>query len=94
MEILADSNVTTILPPSGNNDVIFNDDDVDFNVDSSQIVWDDGDKDLVPVEFDTDKVVMTDDRDVILLDPDNMQVEEKPCCHVTTCRRYDRRTFH
>ena len=78
MEILANPNVTTILPPSGNNDVIFNNDDVDFNVDLSQIVWDDDNKDLVPFEFDNGKVVMTDDGDVILIDPDNMQVEEKP----------------
>ena len=50
---------------------------IDFNVTDSQIVWDEDNTDLVPVEFDTDKIVMTDDGDVILTEPDNMQVEEK-----------------
>ena len=77
-EILANPNVSTILPPVGNNDVTFNDDDVDFNIDDSRIVWDDDNKDLVPLEFDVNKIIMTDDGDVILLDPDNMQVEDKP----------------
>ena len=34
-------------------------------------------KDLIPLEFDTDKIIITDDGDVILIEPDNMQVEEK-----------------
>ena len=62
----------------GNNDVTFNDDDVDFNIDDSRIVWDDDNKDLVPLEFDDNKIIMTDRGDVILLDPNNMQVEDKP----------------
>ena len=66
------------MPPAGNNDVTFNDDDVEFNIGDSRIVWDDDNKDLVPLEFDDNKIIMTDDRDVILLDPDNMQVEDKP----------------
>ena len=78
IEILANPNVSTILPPMRKNDVTFNDDDVDFNIDDSRIVWDDDNKDLVPLEFDDNKIIMTDDRDVILLDPDNMQVEDKP----------------
>ena len=78
IEILANPNVSTILPPVGNNDVTFNEDDVDFNIDDSRIVWDDDNKHLVPLEFDDNKIIMTDDGDVILLDPDNMQVEDKP----------------
>ena len=77
IEILADPNVSTILPPIDNTDIMLNDDDIDFNVDESRIVWDDDNKDLVPLEFDNNKVIMTDDGDVILLGPDNMQVEEK-----------------
>ena len=34
-------------------------------------------KDLIPLEFDTHKIIITDDGDVILIEPDNMQVEEK-----------------
>ena len=50
---------------------------IDFNVTDSEIVWDEDNTDLVPLEFDTDKIVMTDDEDVILTEPDNMQLEEK-----------------
>ena len=78
IEILANPNVSTILSPVGNNEVSFNDNGVDFNIDDSRIVWDDDNKDLVPLEFDDNKIIMTDDGDVILLDPDNMQVEDKP----------------
>ena len=78
IEILADLNVLTILPPIANNDVTFYDeDDVDFNVIDSQIVWDEDNKDLVPLELDTDKIILTDDGDVVSTEPDNMQVEEK-----------------
>ena len=81
MDILANPNVSTILPPQ-----IKTEDDykIDFNVTDSHIVWDEDNKDLVPLEFDSDKVIMTDDRDVILTEPDNMQVEEKqliPLCN-------------
>ena len=31
----------------------------------------------MPLEFDSNKVIMTDDGDVILTEPNNMQVEEK-----------------
>ena len=74
MDILANPNVSTILPPQIKTE---EEDDIDFNVTDSQIVWHDDNKDLVPLEFDSDKVIMTDDRDVILTEPDNMQVEEK-----------------
>ena len=74
MDILANPNVSTILLPQIKTE---EEDDIDFNVTDSQIVWDDDNKDLVPLEFDSDKVIMTDDGDVILIEPDNMQVEEK-----------------
>ena len=74
MDILANPNVSTILPPQIKTE---DDYDIDFNVTDSQIIWDDDNKDLVPLEFDSDKVIMTDDRDVILTEPDNIQVEEK-----------------
>ena len=74
MDILGSPNVSTILPPQ----IQTKDDyDIDFNVTDSQIVWDEDNKDLVPLEFDSNKVIMTDDRDVILTEPGNMQVEEK-----------------
>ena len=75
MDILGNPNVSTILPPS---QIKTEDDyDIDFNVTDSQIVWDEDNKDLVPLEFDSNKVIMIDDGDVILTEPDNMQVEEK-----------------
>ena len=74
MDILGNPNVSTILPPQ----IKAEDDyDIDFNVTDSQIVWDKDNKDLVPLEFDSNKVIMTDDGDVILTEPDNMQIEEK-----------------
>ena len=75
IEILGNPNVWTILPPQIKTEDDFN---IDFNVTDSQIVWDEDNTDLVPLEFDTDKIVMTDDGDVILTEPDNMQVEQKP----------------
>ena len=73
MDILANPNVSTILPPQ----IKIEDDDIDFNITDSQIVWDEDNKDLLPLEFNADKIIMTDDGDVILTEPDNMQVEEK-----------------
>ena len=50
-----------------------NNDDVDFQV------WNNDDlKVSLPTEVDTDKILLTDDGDVQLTEPDNMQVEEKP----------------
>ena len=66
--------MSTILPPQIKTE---DDYDIDFNVTDSQIVWDEDNKNLVPLEFDSNKVIMTDDGDVILTEPDNMQVEEK-----------------
>ena len=74
MDILSNPNVSTILPPQIKTE---DDYDIDFNLTDSQIVWDEDKKDLVPLEFDSNKVIMTDDGDVILTEPDNMQVEEK-----------------
>ena len=74
MDILANPNVSTILPPQIKTE---DDDEIDFNITDSQIVWDEDNKDLVPLELDSDKVIMTDNGDVISTEPDNMQVEEK-----------------
>ena len=48
MDILANPNVSTILPPQIKTE---DDDKIDFNVTDSQIVWDEDKKDLVPLEF-------------------------------------------
>ena len=74
IEILGNPNVSTILPPQIKTEDDFN---IDFNVTDSQTVWDEDNTDLVPLEFDTDKIVLTDDGDMILTEPDNMQAEEK-----------------
>ena len=66
------------MPSIASNDVTFYDKhNVDFNVVDSQIVWDKDNKDLVRLELDTDKIIVTDNGDVVLTEPDNMQVEEK-----------------
>ena len=39
--------------------------------------------DLIPAELDENKIQLTDDGDVILIDPDNMQVEEKPFTQIS-----------
>ena len=83
IEILADPNVSTILLPQIKTEDVFND------ITDPQIIWDkdnkdviplydEDNKDLIPLEFDTDKIIMTDDGDVILTEPDNMQIEQKP----------------
>ena len=74
MDILGNPNVSTILPPQIKTE---DDYDIGFNVTDSQIVLDEDNKDLVPLEFDSNKVIVTDDGDVILTEPDNMQVDEK-----------------
>ena len=48
MDILANPNVSTILPPQIKTG---DDDKIDFNITDSQIVWDEDKKDLVPLEF-------------------------------------------
>ena len=75
--------MSTILLPQIKTEDVFN------NITDPQIIWDkdnkdviplydENNKDLIPLEFDTDKIIMTDDRDVILTEPDNMQIEQKP----------------
>ena len=74
-EILADPNVTTIIPPA------IEDPDNPLlplsNFFSNFVPPSDKD-DLIPKEMDTNKIILTDDGDVILIDPDNMQKDEKP----------------
>ena len=87
MDILGNTNVSTILPPQIKTE---DDYDIDFNVTDSQIVWEEDNKDLVRLEFDSNKVIMTDDGDVILTEPDNMQVEENNsflCLMIQLCYR-------
>ena len=71
IEILANPNVSTILPSQIKTEDDFND------IDNVPIVLNEDNTDLIPLEFDTDKIVMIEDGDVILTEPDNMQVEEK-----------------
>ena len=76
-EILANPNVTTILPTQVKTEVKTKDDYIDVDPNEVQLVWDNNATDLVPVELDTDKIVVTEDGDVILTEPDNMQVQER-----------------
>ena len=90
-DILADPNVTTILAPIAqepyNNmralsDMIApvamaitpgqsdDESEIDFQI------W--RPDDLIPAELDENKIQLTDDGDVVLTEPDNMQVVEKP----------------
>ena len=85
IDVLGNPNVSNILPPIANENFNFmktenadNDDDIDFDVADSKIIWDEDNKDLVPLELDDNKIVLTDDGDVILVEPDNMLIEEKP----------------
>ena len=34
----------------------------------------------LPLQFDADKIILTDDGDVKMIEPENMQVEEKLLC--------------
>ena len=74
-EILADPNVTTIIPPAiedPNNALL------PLSSFFSNFVPPSDEDDLIPKEMDTDKIILTDDGDVMLIDPDNMQKDEKP----------------
>ena len=74
-EILADPNVTTIIPPAiedPNNALLL------LSSFFSNFVTPSDEDDLIPKEMDTDKIILTDDGDVMLIDPDNMQKDEKP----------------
>ena len=65
--------MTTILPGQLKTE----DDIIDYTppVDDS-LAWDNYTTDHVPLQLDTDKIILTDDGDVILTEPDNMQVSK------------------
>ena len=74
-EILADPNVTTIISPAiedPSNALL-----PLSSFFSNFVPPSDGD-DLIPKEMDTEKIILTDDGDAMLIDPDNMQKDEKP----------------
>ena len=78
----ANPNVNTIIPPimqepfiSPVNDVT--DNDIDFSVSTED------DLPIVSTGIDQNKIMVTDDEDVILAEPDNMQVEEIPFTRIS-----------
>ena len=75
-EILGNPNVTTILPPQVKTEIKTEDSYINIDPSEAELVWDNNATDLVPFELDTDKIVMTEDGDVILTEPDNMHVQE------------------
>ena len=75
-EILGNPNVTTILPPQVKTEIKTEDDYINVDPTEVELLWDNNATDLVPLELDTDKIVMTEDSDVILTEPDNMHVQE------------------
>ena len=75
-EILGNPNVTTILPPQVKTEIKTEDDYINIDPSEVELVWDNNATDLVPPELDTDKIVMNEDGDVILTEPDNMHVQE------------------
>ena len=75
-EILGNPNVTTILPPQVKTEIKTEDDYINMDPSEVELVWDNNATDLVLLELDTDKIVMTEDGDVILTEPDNMHVQE------------------
>ena len=75
-EILGNPNVTTILPPQVKTEIKTEDDYINVDPIEVELVWDNNATDLVPLELDTDKIVMTEDGDIILIEPDNMHVQE------------------
>ena len=85
IDVLGNPNVSNILPPIANESFHFmktdnanDDDDIDFDVADSKIIWNEDNKDLVPLELDDNKIVLTDNGVVILVEQDNTQIEEKP----------------
>ena len=74
-EILADPNVTTIIPPAiedPSNALL------PLSNFFSNFVPSSDEDDLISKEMETDKIILTDDSDVMLIDPDNIQKDEKP----------------
>ena len=72
VEILANPNVTTILPGQLKTE----DDIIDYNPTVDILTTDTYVTDHVSLQLDTEKIILTDDSDVILTEPDNMQVSE------------------
>ena len=73
-DILADPNVTTIIPRTigdQNNSLL----PLNF---LTNFVPPSEEDDLIPQEMDTDKIILTNDGGIMLIDPDNMQKDEKP----------------
>ena len=72
IDILANPNVTTILPGQleTEDDIIDYKPPVDIPSSDSYVT------NHVPLQLDTDKIIMTDDGDIVLTEPDNMQVRE------------------
>ena len=72
IDILANPNVTTILPGQleTEDDIIDYKPPVDIPSSDSYVT------NHVPLQLDTDKIIMTDDGDIVLTEPDNMQVSE------------------
>ena len=72
IDILANPNVTAILPGQleTEDDIIDYKPPVDIPSSDSYVT------NHVPLQLDTDKIIMTDDCDIVLTDPDNMQVSE------------------
>ena len=72
IDILANLNVTTILPGQleTEDDIIDYKPPVDIPSSDSYVT------NHVPLQLDTDKIIMTDDGDIVLTEPDNMQVSE------------------
>ena len=59
-----------------------NDDDIDFKIhvkrEDGMMSREEPEPDPTPIEIDEDKFVVTDDGDVILTEPDNIQIDYKP----------------
>ena len=59
-----------------------NDDDIDFKIhvkrENGMMSWEEPEPDPTPIEIDEDKFVVTVDGDVILTEPDNIQIDYKP----------------
>ena len=72
IDILANPNVTTILPGQLETE----DDIIDYKLPVDIPSSDSYVTDHVPLQLNTDKIILTDDGDVILAEPDNMQVSE------------------
>ena len=81
IDVLGNPNVSNIILPPFQEpyDFIKSEDrpeeDINFEVSDSRIIWDEDNKDLIPLELDDNKIVLTDDGDVILTERGNIQIE-------------------